>query len=212
MSDARGDILNRIAAAQRNTPEPIPRLYRRARTLGATDARELFCERVGEYKAEVRRVSDGKIAAAVGAVCRERGAQRLVVPADLPAEWRSHEVELVEDDALMPRQLDTLDGVVTGCTLAIAETGTIALTAGPHEGRRALTLVPDLHICIVHERQVVEHVPEAMALLRDIVTRERRPVTLVSGPSATSDIELSRVEGVHGPRSLVILIVSKEDQ
>jgi L-lactate dehydrogenase complex protein LldG len=109
---------------------------------------------------------------------------------------------------LSARALDALDGVITGCTVAIAQTGTIALTGGQHEGRRALSLVPDLHICIVEQRQIVEIVPEAVALLGDLVARERRPITLVSGPSATSDIELSRVEGVHGPRTLVVLVAS----
>ena len=98
--------------------------------------------------------------------------------------------------------------MLTGSTLAIAETGTIALTAGPGEGRRALTLVPDLHVCVVEESRIVELVPEAMTRLGELVARERRPVTLVSGPSATSDIELSRVEGVHGPRRLVVLVTA----
>jgi L-lactate dehydrogenase complex protein LldG len=127
------------------------------------------------------------------------------VPAGLPAAWRPKDLELVEDAALTPHELDALDGVVTGCTLAIAETGTIVLTSAPEEGRRALTLVPDLHVCVVQETQVVELVPEAFATL---AAGARRPITLVSGPSATSDIELSRVEGVHGPRDLVILVVA----
>jgi L-lactate dehydrogenase complex protein LldG len=131
------------------------------------------------------------------------------VPAALPDAWRPAELELVEDAELTPRELDALDGVVTGCTLAIAETGTIVLTAAPHEGRRVLTLVPDLHVCIVEERQIVELVPEAFAALADAAGR---PITFVSGPSATSDIELSRVEGVHGPRDLVVLVVSGPEE
>jgi L-lactate dehydrogenase complex protein LldG len=116
-------------------------------------------------------------------------------------------LELVEDARLAPAELDGLDGVLTGCTSAIAETGTLVLTAGPAEGRRALTLVPDLHVCVVHESQVVELVPEAIAALGD---RRARPLTFISGPSATSDIELSRVEGVHGPRSLCVIVTSEE--
>jgi L-lactate dehydrogenase complex protein LldG len=125
----------------------------------------------------------------------------------VPRAWRPQELELVEDVDLDARALDALDGVITGCTLGIAETGTIVLTAGPAEGRRALTLVPDLHVCVVRESEIVHLVPEAIARLRDLVASEGRPVTFVSGPSATSDIELSRVEGVHGPRTLVVLIV-----
>jgi L-lactate dehydrogenase complex protein LldG len=209
MSGARAAILARIAAAAGRTEvEPPPRLYRRAGTLPAAARTALFCERAGEYRAEVRRTRPDGVAAAVRAACEARGARRLAVPAGLPAAWRPRGVELVEHGELGPHELDRLDGVVTGCTVAVAETGTIALAGGPAEGRRALTLVPDLHVCIVQESQIVELVPEAIALLGELVLRERRPLTLVSGPSATSDIELSRVEGVHGPRSLVVVVVS----
>jgi L-lactate dehydrogenase complex protein LldG len=211
MSTARSEILDRIAAAVRDSPEatPGPRAYRRAGSLPASERVARFCERTGDYRAEVRRVEPAALAAAIGTACREHGARRLVVPAGLPAAWRPAGVELVDDEALTPRELDALDGVITGCTVAIAETGTIALAAGPREGRRAITLVPDLHVCVVEESQIVELVPEATAVLAGLVARERRPVTLVSGPSATSDIELSRVEGVHGPRTLVVLVVKE---
>jgi L-lactate dehydrogenase complex protein LldG len=200
---AREVILERVAASAGESPA-VTREYRRRGLLAPAERVALFCERVAEYRAEVRRVED--VRGAVEDVCRAQGVGRLAVPAGLPAAWRPGGVELVEDSGLTPRELDALDGVLTGSTLAIAETGTIALTAGPREGRRALTLVPDLHVCVVEESRIVELVPEAMVQLGELVTRERRPVTLVSGPSATSDIELSRVEGVHGPRRLVVLV------
>jgi L-lactate dehydrogenase complex protein LldG len=134
------------------------------------------------------------------------GGGRIGVPPGIPIAWRP--TGAVEDYGLTAHELDGLDGVLTGCTVAIAETGTLVLAAGPTEGRRALTLVPDLHICVVYTGQIVETVPEAFALLRGL---ERRPLTFVSGPSATSDIELKRVEGVHGPRTLVVLIVDEEE-
>ena len=204
MSAAREEILERIAATTRGSTSAraVVREYRRAGALDAESRIALFCERAGEYRADVRRVDD--VAAAVAAACRTRGAHRLAVPAGLPTAWRPSDLELVEDADLTPHELGGLDGVVTGCTLAIAETGTIVLTSSAAEGRRALTLVPDLHVCVVEEMQVVELVPEAFAAL---AAHARRPITFISGPSATSDIELSRVEGVHGPRDLVILVV-----
>jgi len=202
---AREAILARIGSETRPA-DAIVRAYRRRGERTAPERVALFCERAGEYRAEVRRIAEGDIARVVGNVCGDLGARRVAVPAGLPDAWRAPEIEFVADKRLTPRELDALDGVLTGSTLAIAETGTIALTGGPSEGRRALTLVPDLHICVVEEAHIVELVPEAVALLGELVARERRPVTLVSGPSATSDIELSRVEGVHGPRTLVVLV------
>ena len=127
------------------------------------------------------------------------------MPAALPGAWRPDGLELVVDDGLSPRELDALDGALTGCALAIAETGTIVLDGGELSGRRALTLVPDLHVCVVEAAQVVATVPDAIRAL----DRARGPITLVSGPSATSDIELSRVEGVHGPRRLEVVLAGR---
>jgi len=207
MSEARTEMLERVRKAIGDAePVEVERSYRRAGALGAEERAELFRARVDEYRAEVRRVDD--IGAAIAEVCAARGVRRLAVPPGLPSEWRPSGVELVEDHGLTAREFDEVDGAVTGCTAAVAETGTIILTAGPEEGRRALTLVPDLHICVVREPQICELVPEALERLQ-AEGLGRRPITLVSGPSATSDIELSRVEGVHGPRNLVVLITKE---
>lgn len=209
MSSARAAVLARvrfaIGSARRETP--VSRSYRRKDELSSGARVELLCERVSDYRAEVRRVAAAELPAAITAAFTARGATRVGIPAGVPAEWRASELELVEDNDLSFAELNGLDGVLTGCTLAIAETGTLVLTAGPTEGRRALTLIPDLHVCVVHESQVVELVPEAIAALRD---RRTRPLTFISGPSATSDIELSRVEGVHGPRSLSVIVTFEE--
>jgi L-lactate dehydrogenase complex protein LldG len=169
---------------------------------------DLFVERLEAQKTVVRRVAPGDVAAAATAVCAERGVRRLGIPPGLPAGWRPTGVDVVEDHDLTPAGLDSLDAVLTGCTLAIAETGSLVLAAGPADGRRALSLVPDVHVCVVSEDQVEADLPAAMPRIAGLVCEEGRPVVFVSGPSATSDIELHRVEGVHGPRRLVVLLVS----
>jgi iron-sulfur cluster protein len=203
--DARTAVLRRVREALGGAapPEELAREYRTSSGEDRAAAAGRFAERAAEYRAEVARVED--VAAAVAKACRRRGALRLGVPPGLPAEWRPEGVELVEDAGLSTRELDGLDGALTGCALAIAQTGTIVLDAGERSGRRALTLVPDLHLCVVEEDQITGLVPEAMERLTPAV-HDGRPLTLVSGPSATSDIELSRVEGVHGPRDLVVLV------
>jgi L-lactate dehydrogenase complex protein LldG len=207
MSEARDEILASIRSASRLAPEPVPRSYRREGALDADALVELFARRVADYRADVRVVAPADAPASIAAACG--GARRIGVPPGLPEEWRPQLPEVVEDTGLGARELDELDAVVTGSTVAIAETGTIVLSGGPAEGRRALTLVPDLHVCVVGREQIVELVPEAMEALEPLV-RERRPLTFVSGPSATSDIELSRVEGVHGPRTLVVIILKEK--
>jgi L-lactate dehydrogenase complex protein LldG len=204
VSDARSEMLDRVARAIATGPphDDAPRAYRRAGSLDREARIDLFVERVGEYRAEVRRLDVSEVAGAVEAT----GARRLAVAPGVPDAWRPAGIELVEDSGLTAADLDRVDGALTGCTVAVAETGTIVLTAQPHEGRRALTLVPDLHVCVVRESQIVELVPEALDALRGL---EARPMTFVSGPSATSDIELSRVEGVHGPRTLVVLVLKE---
>ena len=208
--DARTEVLRRIASAGAGAHAPlsVPRGYRRHGTLEHEARVALFCRRADEYRADVRRLDAREVPAACAEICAASGARRLVVPPGLPAAWRPSGVELVEDEGLSPHELDATDGALTGCTLAIAETGTIILTAGPAEGRRAISLVPDLHVCVVSEGQIVELVPEAFTALADRGLAGR-PITLISGPSATSDIELSRVEGVHGPRNLFVLVLQE---
>jgi len=208
---AREEILSRIGAAlgQGVAVPEVPRAYEQAGAgLPAGDETVVarFCERVAEYRATVRRVGAGEVENAVAEACRELGARRLAVPAG--NSRRPPGVELVVDDPPISAQsLDDFDGVLTGCALAIAETGTIVLDGGAESGRRALTLVPDLHICVVEEARIHASVPDAIAGVA-AAAAEGRPLTFVSGPSATSDIELERVEGVHGPRELVVLVVA----
>jgi len=204
---AREAILGRVRAAA-GPALHVERGYRRSGALEPAARVALLCERIGDYKADVRRVEPEQLGGAIAEALEARGARRVGVPPQLPETWRPRGLDVVEDGGLSPDELAALDGVVTGCTLAVAETGTIVLSSGPTEGRRALTLVPDLHVCIVFEEDVVEILPEATPALTELA-RERRPLTFVSGPSATSDIELSRVEGVHGPRTLVVLVTAR---
>ena len=204
---ARADVLDRIRGALGAgvvVPE-VPRAYRGAGDRASDGVVELFCERVAEYRATVTRVAAADLGGVVARLCRERGARRIAVPPGGPDVLSDVEV-VVDDPPLSPQALDTLDGVLTGCALAIAETGTIVLDGGQRSGRRALTLVPDWHICIVEAEAIVPGVPDAVATLAE-AAGEGRPITLVSGPSATSDIELDRVEGVHGPRTLDVLVL-----
>ena len=201
MSAAREAILASVrgAAAGAAAPPPAARTYRRD---GERSPQERARPRRRDARtATVRRVAPSGLRAAIDELAEGRfGVALGLLPELRPADS-------VEDHGLSPQELDALDGVLTGCTVAIAETGTLVLSGGPGEGRRALTLVPDLHVCVVRGVQVVETVPEAFDVLRDAATR---PLTFVSGPSATSDIELQRVEGVHGPRRLVVVIVEEE--
>ena len=153
----------------------------------------------------VHEVAPAAVATAIAAICAEHGARRLAVPSDLPGGWLPAGIETLPDPDVAV--LDGLDGVITGCAAAIAETGTIVLDAGAGQGRRALTLVPDLHICVVAAGDIVVGVEGAVTDAAAAVRGRRAPLTLISGPSATSDIELSRVEGVHGPRRLEVVIV-----
>jgi len=207
---ARAEILARIRSALHDVPadeQPadvvVARHYLRSSALDRAAQVDLFVERVEDYRAIVHRIAAIELPVAVASAIRQRGARRIVVPAALPPEWQPAAADLLLDTGeLTAADLDGTDGVITGCAVGIAETGTIVLDAGPTQGRRMLTLVPDYHLCVVFADQVVGTVPEAVARLDGT-----QPTTFISGPSATSDIELSRVEGVHGPRTLEVLLV-----
>ncbi|MFL6142729.1 MAG: lactate utilization protein C [Labedaea sp.] len=204
MADPRTDILGRIrrSLADRPAARPVPRDYDLSRPFD--DLAAVFAERVEDYRARVHRVSVRRLPVAIGTALRERGAGVMVVPDDLPASWCVDGVDWRIDEPPLPvAAIDEAHGVLTGCAVAIAETGTIVLDAGTAQGRRVLTLVPDYHLCVVRAKQIVGTVPEALAKLDPV-----RPLTFISGPSATSDIELNRVEGVHGPRTLEVLLVT----
>ncbi len=206
MSEAREVVLGRIRAALADgAPVPaVPRGYVAQGTGPADAVVARFVARVEETGAAV--VAADGAAAAISAALSEHGASRVVVAPDLDDDLRPVGVELLEDADLAPRELDALDGALTTCAVACADTGTIALDGGPGQGRRAITLVPDLHVCVVRRGQVVETVPELFDRLAPSAL-EGRPIVLVSGPSATSDIGFERVEGVHGPRRLVVVLV-----
>jgi L-lactate dehydrogenase complex protein LldG len=205
VADSRAVVLGRIrkALADRPNPPAVHRDYERARPVG--DVVALFAERVADYRAVVRRVREAELPARIEESLRARGARKMVAPVDVPGWWRVGDVVWSLDAPAHPlprAKLDGSDGVLTACAVAIAETGTIVLDAGEAQGRRAVTLLPDYHLCVVRTDQIVGTVPEAIAQLDPA-----RPLTFISGPSATSDIELDRVEGVHGPRNLEVLVV-----
>jgi L-lactate dehydrogenase complex protein LldG len=204
---AKDVILARIRKAIANAPEPppIPHDFREQDERDRSAILEDFIDRLIDYKAIVTRTDDANLPQIIADACLQQGIIRLVVAADLPTRWIPANVTALRDDPLLTyANLDESSAVLTGCALAIAQTGTIILDGGASQGRRALSLIPDLHLCVVHAEQVVGLVPEAIARLSE---RSIRPITLISGPSATSDIELSRVEGVHGPRTLQVFLV-----
>ncbi|MEU1789584.1 LUD domain-containing protein [Streptomyces sparsogenes] len=203
---ARETVLGRVrdALALSSPPEvAVPREYRTGRALPDDERLALFVDRLTDYKAHVRTCTADRTPAVIAEALRERGARRTGVPAGLDAAWLAAcDGEVQWDSVDIPaHRLGELDGVVTASAVSCADTGTIFLDGSPDQGRRALSLVPDLHICVVDLSSVVVGVPEAVARLVP-----ERPTTLISGPSATSDIELERVEGVHGPRTLVVVI------
>ncbi len=212
-SEARTEILRRIRAAKGSTSEApvverewnaVERNYRRKATRERGSVLELFEDRLRDYDAHVVRVRPSEVRESVAAMLAARGKNRLVIPAGLPEEWLPDGFSFAVDEGASSAELDTFDGVVTGATVAIAETGSIVLQNAPGQGRRAITLVPDYHLCLVKVEDVVETVPEAMDRLQPTV---HLPTTFFSGPSATADIEMTRIKGVHGPRFLDVVLI-----
>ncbi|WP_179583520.1 LutC/YkgG family protein [Tunturiibacter gelidoferens] len=216
-NSARDEVLRRIRAATGGASDGtaakigwdrIVREYRRKGTGEREGVLKLLEDRLRDYDARVVRAGSGRVEQSVAEMLAERGVRRMVVPVGMPVAWlpaSAGGVEFVVDEGLSSEELDGVDGVMTGATLAIAETGTFVLQSAAGQGRRAATLVPDYHLCVVRAEDVVETVPESMAQLQRTAGLA---TTFVSGPSATADIEMTRIKGVHGPRFLdVILIV-----
>ncbi len=217
---SREIMLERIQSALRDVTESeqseelsVKRSYRHSEAVPDEERIERFIERVVDYKAVVHRVKGHELPSVIAACCAARSLHRLVVPTDMPSAWLPEGVEILSDTEapLTYDQLDSSDGVLTSCAVGIAQTGTIVLDGGKMQGRRVLTLLPDYALCLIWEEQIVSLVPEAIQQLEESVRTKRRPLTFISGPSATSDIELSRVEGVHGPRTLEVLVVKSNE-
>jgi L-lactate dehydrogenase complex protein LldG len=211
---ARDEILASIRRSLADVPGseqpgdvPVPREYRTAELDASARPVDAFVERVREYKATVRVITRAELPGAIASAFEARGVKRIVAPADLHGDWVPPGVFVLRDPGLTNEQIETSDGVLTAARLGIAQTGTIVLDSGPGQGRRVLSLLPDYHLCVIRADQLVALVPEAIGQLAEDARRPGRPITLISGPSATSDIELSRVEGVHGPRTLEVLVV-----
>ncbi|SCE96262.1 L-lactate dehydrogenase complex protein LldG [Micromonospora haikouensis] len=198
---ARDLILGRLRAALAAPAPPPAEVHRDYRPAGAVAADlDVLVDRLTDYRATVHRCADADVARVVGEVL---GGRRVVVPPGLPPHWLPPGVTAVTDDGLDAARIAAVDGVVTAAAVAVAETGTIVLDGGPDQGRRVVTLLPDVHVCVLRADQVVATVPDALARLDPC-----RPLTWISGPSATSDIELDRVEGVHGPRNLHVVLTA----
>ena len=212
-SSARTEVLRRIRAAKGGASEgdaarrewdAVARRYRRSASLERGPVIELLEDRLRDYDALVARVTRGSVAAQVASMLEARGKRRMVIPARLAVEWLPAGFEFVVDEGMSAAELNEVDGVMTGSTVAIAETGTVVLQNVAGQGRRAATLVPDYHLCVVRAEDVVETVSEAMERLG---ATAGLTTTFVSGPSATADIEMTRIKGVHGPRFLDVIVV-----
>jgi L-lactate dehydrogenase complex protein LldG len=208
MTTARAEVLGRIRGALGDDPTalPVPRDYRTHGEYAAASSELVtqLVDRLEDYRATVVRTGGGdeEIGTAIAHALAAQGLDEAIAPAGVPAAWlHGIPAHRTDDGSATPRDLDRTPAVVTGSTVTISETGTIVLDGSPLCGRRAITLVPDTHVCVVRTDDIVQTVPEGLARLDPT-----RPITLISGPSATSDIELSRVEGVHGPRTLIVVL------
>lgn len=216
--NAREEVLARIAAAHRAAPptdlryQHISREYRTTSDASVEALAELLIDRLVDYRALVRQCSVDDLGATIAHALEQRGARTVVSPAGLDPSWTAGvaaEVltDLSDGPPLSVSELDNVDGVITSCAVAIAETGTLILDGSAGQGRRVLSLIPDYHLCVVFQDQICADVPQGLARLT-----ATRPLTMISGPSATSDIELNRVEGVHGPRTLEVIIVHERSE
>lgn len=215
-ADSRSAILSAIRSANgittdlavaNNAWEQIPRTYQQHSTLSPQATIDLLTERLVDYNATVVRCSAGDVPSAVRNALNHHNARRVLVPPDFPAQFLPDRFEIAVDVDLSASELDCFDAAVTLCALAIAETGTLILEGIAGQGRRATTLVPDVHICVLKSSDIVTTVPEAFARLASAATL---PLTFFSGPSATADIEMTRIKGVHGPRQLHILLLEND--
>jgi L-lactate dehydrogenase complex protein LldG len=212
MSTAREDILGKIrhagesAEVTRNGDyAAIRREYRQAGALDREQRLRLFADRLRDYEATVYHCTSDRIAETIAEALVVRGKRRLVIAEKLPKVWLPEGFDFVPGDRLTYEELDASDGVLTGCAAAVAATGTIVLEHSPGQGWRRLTLIPDYHLCVVFTNQVLETVPQAIRK----VAASASPITTISGPSATSDIEMTRVKGVHGPRYFDVILVQE---
>ncbi len=215
--DARSAMLTRIrsaiggavadSAVVAQQRAVLPHDYDCSPQLAAEAKLALLEDRLHDYDAEVSRVFAGDVAASVASIIKRRGSGAMLVPMGFPEPWRPADLVITEDAGFTARELDRFDGVLTAATLAIAETGSLVLQSVPGQGRRAATLVPDFHLCVLRAEDVVETVPEAFARLSQTAAL---PTTFISGPSATADIEMTRIKGVHGPRFLHVVLVLDE--
>jgi L-lactate dehydrogenase complex protein LldG len=209
-SDSRSLILERVRDATRATAgdmaaeyAALPRTYARKGHMGAAERVALMIERLREYDADVVETSPGGLAGAIAAQLKASGRRSFVAPEGLPAEWTADGFDWKVDHRLGAEVIEECEGVVTGASCGVADSGTIVLHHSAREGRRVATLLPDWHLCILYASQIVETLPEYFAGCSDAPMI----ATYISGPSATADIEMTRIKGVHGPRFLNVIVV-----